>query len=84
MPNEKITRCDPATMRALSHAKRVEILEYLERKKEATAKGLAEAIDNLTPGQAVYHLRVLSEAGMVARVKTLQVKGVSERVYAAK
>ncbi len=58
---------DPAIRRALGHPTRLEILGYLTEKGGADEAALVEALDLVAP-RARYHLAILRDAALIARV----------------
>jgi DNA-binding transcriptional ArsR family regulator len=58
----------PPTKRALAHPTRVEILDCLTRSRDRTGMGAQEiaAALGLSADRLAYHLRVLSDAGLIA------------------
>jgi predicted transcriptional regulator len=74
---------DPVLKGALSHARRIEILGHLmHQANTASTKKVARAL-NISLHQAAYHLTVLHNADLIARVKTAQELGRVEYSYAA-
>jgi DNA-binding transcriptional ArsR family regulator len=65
----KHPQADPVLKRALSHPRRLEVLDYLMQKKEAgTGEAeLAEALDLSSP-RVGYHLLVLQNADLIVPV----------------
>ena len=62
---ERVKINDPATMRALAHPARLELLEYLSQSVEgATATQCAGVVD-LSPSATSYHLRALAKVGLI-------------------
>jgi len=61
----------PLLKRALSHPKRVEILDYLTRKGDGTGMRRTELarVLGLSAAKVKYHLRVLDDSGLIVRVK---------------
>ena len=57
---------DPATMRALAHPLRVEILALLDDQREMTASEIADRLDQ-TVANCSFHLRTLEKHGYVER-----------------
>jgi DNA-binding transcriptional ArsR family regulator len=55
---------DPKALRALAHAGRYAILEYLQGRGPATATEVAE-VAGLSPSACSYHLRLLARHGLV-------------------
>ena len=67
VPEAKTLRTtDPATMRALAHPLRVEILSLLDEEGEFTASQVAERLGQ-TVANASFHLRTLEKHGYVER-----------------
>lgn len=64
MDARRPTLSDPATVRALAHPVRLDLLGYLMSDGPATASQCARAIGD-TPSNSSYHLRVLSGLGLV-------------------
>lgn len=59
---------DPAVLRALAHPLRVEILDLLDDRREATASEVAEWTGQ-TVANCSFHLRSLAKAGYVERAE---------------
>lgn len=55
---------DPATLRALAHPVRLDVLSFLMTAGTATASACARAVGD-TPSNCSYHLRVLAAHGLV-------------------
>jgi DNA-binding transcriptional ArsR family regulator len=74
----------PLLERALSHPKRVEILDYLTRKEDGRGARRTELarILGLSAANVKYHLRVLDDAGLIARVES-RGQGRAEHPYKA-
>jgi DNA-binding transcriptional ArsR family regulator len=73
---------DPWLKRALSTPKRVEVLGYLMKKRKGTSEGeLADALGMTVP-LALYHLRVLHDAELIAHVEDGE-QGEAERSFIA-
>ncbi|HWD62192.1 MAG TPA: helix-turn-helix domain-containing protein, partial [Humibacter sp.] len=64
MDGRRPTLSDPATLRALAHPVRLDLLGYLMSDGPATASQCARAIGD-TPSNSSYHLRVLAGLGLV-------------------
>jgi DNA-binding transcriptional ArsR family regulator len=56
---------EPATVRALAHPVRLELMAYLVNHSPATASACARAVGD-TPSNCSYHLRALAKVGLVA------------------
>lgn len=69
----------PDQLQAIGHELRAEILVLLSE-RAASTKQLAEALDR-PPGTVGHHLKVLESAGLVAVVRTRQVRAVTEKFY---
>lgn len=74
----------PLLERALSHPKRVEILDYLTRKGDGARTRRTELarLLGLSDAKVKYHLRVLDDAGLIARVEG-RGQGRAHRSYKA-
>jgi DNA-binding transcriptional ArsR family regulator len=59
------TISEPATIRALAHPVRLDLLTYLMANGPATASRCARAVGD-TPSNCSYHLRALAKVGLVA------------------
>jgi DNA-binding transcriptional ArsR family regulator len=62
---ERTNISDPATMRALAHPVRLELLEYLSRHRDGATATEAATVVGLTPSATSYHLRALAKVGMI-------------------
>lgn len=62
------TITDPKAMRALAHPLRIQLLEAVVARGQATATELAEALGD-SPANCSYHLRKLAEFGYLHRVE---------------
>lgn len=62
------TITDPRAMRALAHPLRIQLLEAVIARGQATATELATALGD-TPANCSYHLRKLAEFGYLQRVE---------------
>jgi DNA-binding transcriptional ArsR family regulator len=56
---------DPATMRALAHPVRLELLEYLSLSRDGATATECATVVGLTPSATSYHLRALAKVGMI-------------------
>jgi DNA-binding transcriptional ArsR family regulator len=56
---------DPATMRALAHPARLELLEYLSLSDEGATATQCAVVVGLSPSATSYHLRALAKVGML-------------------
>jgi len=56
---------DPATMRALAHPARLELLEYLSLAPGGTTATECATVVGLSPSATSYHLRALAKVGMI-------------------
>jgi DNA-binding transcriptional ArsR family regulator len=56
---------DPATMRALAHPARLELLEYLSLAQDGATATECAAVVGLSPSATSYHLRALAKVGMI-------------------
>lgn len=61
-------QAEPAVRRALAHAKRLAIFEYLAQKGRAGEAELVEALD-LTAPTVKYHLSVLHDVDLIVQVE---------------
>ncbi|GAB3388344.1 helix-turn-helix domain-containing protein [Humibacter soli] len=66
MDARRATLSDPATVAALAHPVRLDLLGYLMSEGPATASQCARAIGD-TPSNSSYHLRVLAGLGLVEK-----------------
>jgi len=82
--SNRIRQIDPLLKRALSHPKRVEILDYLTRKGDGVRTRRTELarVLGLSAVEVKYHLRVLDDADLIARVKG-RGQGRAQRSYKA-
>jgi DNA-binding transcriptional ArsR family regulator len=56
---------DPATMRALAHPARLELLEYLSLAPDGATATECATVVALSPSATSYHLRALAKVGMI-------------------
>jgi DNA-binding transcriptional ArsR family regulator len=78
----KIQIDDPRYVKALAHPMRIRILAML-REGAASPVQLAERLDE-TLGSVAYHVRTLSNLGLIDLVDTRQRRGATEHFYRAK
>jgi DNA-binding transcriptional ArsR family regulator len=77
----KIKIDDPRYVKALAHPMRIRILAML-REGQASPVQLAERLDE-TLGSVAYHVRTLSNLGLIDLVDTRQRRGATEHFYRA-
>jgi DNA-binding transcriptional ArsR family regulator len=73
---------DPRYVKALAHPMRIRILAMLEE-QPASPVQLAERLDDASLGAVAYHVRTLSNLGLLELVATRQRRGATEHVYRA-
>ncbi len=76
---DRIALTQPAQVRAISHPLRTTILGLLHE-RAATVSELAVALER-PKSTVAHHVNVLSEAGLVAVVRTRRVRAIEERFY---
>jgi DNA-binding transcriptional ArsR family regulator len=72
---------DPRYLKAIAHPLRVRILALL-KDRQMSPKELAERFD-VTLGAMAYHVRLLSQLGLIELVGTQQRRGATEHFYRA-
>src|SRR5215213_4282751 len=76
---DRIALTEPSQVKALSHSVRNTILGLLHE-RAATVTELAVALER-PKSTVAYHVKVLTEAGLVQVVRTRRVRAVEERFY---
>src|SRR5688572_24061902 len=63
--SERVKINDAATMRALAHPARLELLEYLSQSVEGSTATECATVVDLSPSATSYHLRALAKVGLI-------------------
>jgi DNA-binding transcriptional ArsR family regulator len=71
---------EPRLVRAFGHPLRLRILTLLEQSQEASPKSLSDAL-NEPLGNVSYHVRTLSDVGLIQLVRSAPRRGAVEHFY---